>query len=111
MGQRLLAAVETGVYDLEEILYVTMGWLDQSTDPCTVPDEGFIGAEPKLKPTTWETAPANFSLMSSEKLQRAFKCYPSYERLSKEDDSQYPSQAHLIESKACIFSSSIFSSI
>jgi hypothetical protein len=103
--------------------------LESIADPPTVPDEGFIGAEPKLKPTTIETAPANFALMTTEKLQHTFKCSPAYGRLSKDDDvrssipngpsslpkkpvvsghSQYPSQVHLIESKVRILSSPIF---
>jgi hypothetical protein len=35
---------------------------------CTVLEEGFIGKEPKLKPTTWDTESTRFALMDGEAL-------------------------------------------
>jgi hypothetical protein len=93
-----------------------------------VPDEGFIGAEPKFKPTTLDTEPIRFFLMNGNQLERSFRSSPTYGRLTQEanlipkgpsnvlkelgtstpalirkgakEKSLYLSQAHLIDSKA-----------
>lgn len=117
------------MFNLEGILYVTSNSHESSTDPPAVPDEGFIGAEPKVKPTTVNTKPDNFSLKNAKQLERTFRSSPSYGRLTHESDiipkdlsnapkefgtsiskcitrkggqekSPYLSQANLIESKA-----------
>ncbi|KAE9368471.1 hypothetical protein N431DRAFT_59019 [Stipitochalara longipes BDJ] len=50
------------------------------------PEEGFVGAEPKLKPTLQETETRNFSMMDSSKLWHILKACPDYERLTKDSD-------------------------
>jgi hypothetical protein len=54
---------------------------------CAVPEEGFIGAEPKLKPTTRDTETTRFSLIESSKLWRVMKSSPAFGRLTKDNHS------------------------
>jgi hypothetical protein len=57
-----------------------------STDCSEVVGVGFIGSEPKLGPTTRDTAPANFSVMTSPKLWSILKSSPAYGRLVEESN-------------------------
>ena len=51
-----------------------------------VPEAGFIGAEPKLKPTTADTETRNFSVMDSSKLWSILKPSPDYGKLKNDMD-------------------------
>jgi hypothetical protein len=57
-----------------------------STDCSEVVGVGFIGSEPKLGPTTRDTAPANFLVMTSPKLWSILKSSPAYGRLVEESN-------------------------
>lgn len=57
---------------------------------CAVPEEGFIGAEPKLKPTIRDTETTRFSLIESSKLWRILKSSPAFGRLTKDSPAPKP---------------------